>query len=82
MRTTITLDDELLAKAHEMTGVAERSTLIHNGLRLLIQREAARRLILLGGSDPTASIPPRRRSRLVADAAATQPAPRKRRAAK
>jgi len=62
MRTTITLDDELLAKAHEMTGVAERSTLIHNGLRLLIQREAARRLALLGGSDPTATAAPRRRS--------------------
>ncbi len=62
MRTTITLDDELLAKAHEMTGVAERSTLIHNGLRLLIQHEAARRLALLGGSDPTATASPRRRS--------------------
>lgn len=62
MRTTLTLDDELLAKAHEMTGVAERSTLIHDGLRLLIQREAARRLALLGGSDPTASAAPRRRS--------------------
>ena len=80
MRTTITLDDELLAKAHEMTGVAERSTLIHNGLRLLVQREAARRLILLGGSDPTASIPPRRRSRPV-QAEKAKPAPRKRRAA-
>lgn len=62
MRTTITLDDELLAAAHEMTGVTERSTLIHNGLRLLIQREAARRLALLGGSDPNASAAPRRRS--------------------
>ena len=62
MRTTITLDDELLATAHEMTGVAERSTLIHNGLRLLIQREAARRLALLGGSDPNATAAPRRRS--------------------
>ncbi len=78
MRTTITLDDELLAKAHEMTGVAERSTLIHNGLRLLIQREAARRLSLLGGSDPTAAIPPRRRSR----PAVAAPAPRKPRRAK
>ena len=66
MRTTITLDDELLATAREMTGVAERSTLIHNGLRLLIQREAARRLALLGGSDPTASAAPRRRSTHVA----------------
>lgn len=62
MRTTITLDDELLATAHEMTGVAERSTLIHDGLRLLIQREAERRLALLGGSDPTATAAPRRRS--------------------
>lgn len=81
MRTTITLDDELLAKAHEMTGVAERSTLIHNGLRLLIQREAARRLALLGGSDPTASAAPRRRSAPVATprhvASAGQPASRR-----
>lgn len=60
MRTTITLDDELAAPAHEMKGVAERSTLIRNGLRLLIRREAARRLTA-GGSDPTASIPARRR---------------------
>lgn len=73
MRTTITLDDELLAKAQEVTGVAERSTLIHNGLRLLIQREAARRLALLGGSDPTATAGPRRRSE-----PAPRPKPRKR----
>ncbi|HMO49224.1 MAG TPA: type II toxin-antitoxin system VapB family antitoxin [Rubrivivax sp.] len=78
MRTTITLDDELLAKAHEMTGVAERSTLIHNGLRLLIQHEAARRLAALGGSDPAASIPPRRRSSPAAAAPAPAPLPRKR----
>lgn len=61
MRTTITLDDELLARAHEMTGVAERSTLIHDGLRLLIQRAAARRLARLGGSAPEFQAPPRRR---------------------
>lgn len=61
MRTTLTLDDELLAKAHEMTGIAERSTLIHDGLRLLIQREAARRLALLGGSAPGLIAAPRRR---------------------
>jgi Arc/MetJ family transcription regulator len=64
MRTTLTLDDELLAKAHEMTGVAERSALIHDGLRLLIQREAARRLVLLGGSDATAKAAPRKQSAL------------------
>ena len=62
MRTTITLDDDLLARAREMTGIEERTTLIHDGLRALIQREAARRLARLGGSDPSASIPPRRRS--------------------
>ena len=61
MRTTLTLDDELLAKAHEMTGIAERGVLIHDGLRLLIQREAARRLIALGGSEPDLVAPPRRR---------------------
>ena len=61
MRTTLTLDDELLAKAHEMTGIAERGTLIHDGLRLLIQREAARRLARLGGSAPGLVAPPRRR---------------------
>jgi Arc/MetJ family transcription regulator len=61
MRTTITLDDELLAKASEYSGISERAALLHEGLKLIVQREAARRLILLGGSDPTASIPPRRR---------------------
>ena len=61
MRTTLTLDDELLARAHEMTGIAERSTLIHDGLRLLIQREAARRLARLGGSAPNLVAAPRRR---------------------
>lgn len=63
MRTTINLDDELLAKATEATGVTERSALIHDGLRALIAREAARALIALGGSDPDAKAPPRRRFR-------------------
>ncbi len=71
MRTTITLDDELLAKAHELTGITERSILLHDGLRLLIQREAARRLALLGGSDPTASAAPRRRVAAVKRGAST-----------
>ena len=62
MRTTITLDDELLAQAQEMTGVADRGTLIHDGLKLLIQREAARRLARLGGSAPDLVAPPRRRN--------------------
>jgi Arc/MetJ family transcription regulator len=74
MRTTITLDDELLERAHAMTGIEERSVLIHDGLRALIQREAAKRLARLGGSDPKASIGPRRRSR-------PAPVPPKRRSA-
>lgn len=64
MRTTITLDDELLAKAGEAMGTTERSALLHEGLRLIVQREAARRLILLGGSMPDAKAAPRRRSAL------------------
>jgi Arc/MetJ family transcription regulator len=69
MRTTITLDDELLAKAIEMTGITERSTLIHDGLRALIQREAGRRLALLGGSAPGLRLPPRRRPAVAAKTA-------------
>ena len=61
MRTTITLDDDLLAKASEAMGTTERSALLHEGLRLIVQREAARRLILLGGTMPDAQAAPRRR---------------------
>ncbi len=64
MRTTITLDDELVAKAQKYTGLTEKSALIREALTALVQREAARRLALLGGSDPNAEIPPRRRSEL------------------
>ena len=62
MRTTITIDDHLLNEAREATGVKERSQLIHDGLRALIARENARAIIALGGSDPDAWIPERRRS--------------------
>ena len=62
MRTTINLDDELLAKASEATGISERAALIHDGLRALIARENARALIAMGGTDPDAWIPERRRS--------------------
>ena len=62
MRTTINLDDELLAKAQRYTGIAEKSELIREALRALVQREASRRMVLLGGSDPTAEAAPRRRS--------------------
>jgi Arc/MetJ family transcription regulator len=61
MRTTINLDHALLAEASELTGIRERSILVRDGLRALIAREAARRLALLGGSDPNAKAAPRRR---------------------
>jgi Arc/MetJ family transcription regulator len=52
MRTTLNLDDSLLAEARKLSGVEERTALIHEGLRALISRESARRLARLGGSEP------------------------------
>jgi Arc/MetJ family transcription regulator len=63
MRTTMNLDDELLAEAIRLTGIRERTALVHEGLRALIQREAARRLARLGGTEPQLETSPRRRSR-------------------
>ncbi|WP_425230629.1 type II toxin-antitoxin system VapB family antitoxin [Sphingomonas sp.] len=59
--TTVTPDDDLLAKAQGYTGITGKSALIGEALRLLVSREAARRLALLGGSDPDATAAPRRR---------------------
>ncbi|HQY98092.1 MAG TPA: type II toxin-antitoxin system VapB family antitoxin [Phycicoccus sp.] len=61
MRTTVTIDDELLRKAEELTGVTERSALLRAGLETLVRLESARRLAALGGSDPKAKSAPRRR---------------------
>lgn len=61
MRTTINLDDELLAEAHRLTGIEERTALIREGLRALIERESARRLASLGGTEPKLQHPARRR---------------------
>jgi len=61
MRTTVTLDDELINDAQELTGIRERSSLLREALKALVEREAARRLILLGGSEPYAELPRRRR---------------------
>lgn len=61
MRTTITLDDELLDAARAISGVTERNALVREGLKALIERESARRLARLGGSEPTAQAPKRRR---------------------
>jgi Arc/MetJ family transcription regulator len=60
MRTTIALDDELVARAQALTGVKEKSRLIHEALRALVQRESARRLARLGGSQPQLAAPRRR----------------------
>jgi Arc/MetJ family transcription regulator len=61
MRTTLTLDDELLAQAQEYSGVKEKSALVNQALKEMVQREAARRLARLGGTMPGAKAPPRRR---------------------
>ncbi len=61
MRTTFDLDDDLLAEAARLTGTTERTALIHEGLRALIQRESARRLARLGATEPLLRLPLRRR---------------------
>ena len=61
MQITLTLDDELLAKAKGYTGISDKSALIHAALRALAEREAARRLARLGGSQPDLKPIPRRR---------------------
>jgi len=60
MRTTLALDDELLAKAQAFTGLREKSALVREALRALIERESARRLARLGGSEPGLTRPRRR----------------------
>jgi Arc/MetJ family transcription regulator len=62
MRTTINLDDTLLEQAQALSGVQERSALLREALTALIQRESARRLAQLGGSQPDLSPVPRRRA--------------------
>ena len=61
MRTTLNLKDDLLKTAQEMTGIKEKTALIHLGLELLIQQEAAKRLLKLKGYDPNATVSPRKR---------------------
>jgi Arc/MetJ family transcription regulator len=62
MRTTISLDDDLLAQARALTGVQEKSALVRVALKALIERETARRLARLGGSEPGLELAPRRQS--------------------
>lgn len=62
MRTTLALDDDLLAKAEAFTGLKEKSALVREALKALIERESARRLARLGGTEPALAKIPRRRN--------------------
>jgi Arc/MetJ family transcription regulator len=62
MRTTVNLDGLLLDEAQRLSGISERTMLIHEGLRALIERESARRLAKLGGTEKALRLPPRRRA--------------------
>ena len=62
MRTTLVLRDELVNKAAKLTGIEEKTALVHAGLEALIARESARRLAALGGTEPKLEAPRRRRS--------------------
>jgi Arc/MetJ family transcription regulator len=61
MRTTLALDDDLLAEAQASTGLSEKSAVVREALKALIERESARRLARLGGSEKTLRPIPRRR---------------------
>lgn len=62
MRTTLTLDDQLLAQAQKISGLTERGQLLREALLALVQRESARRLAQLGGTEPQLQSIPRRQS--------------------
>jgi Arc/MetJ family transcription regulator len=61
MRTTIALDDDQLSRAQALTGLTEKSAIVREALKALIERESARRLARLGGSEPDLAAVPRRR---------------------
>ena len=62
MRTTLALDDDLIREAQRLTGTSEKSALVRQALRALIERESARRLARLAGSEPALNAIPRRRT--------------------
>jgi len=64
MRTTLNLDEKLLARATCLSGIREKTALLHAGLEALIARESARRLAALGGTERKLGPVPRRRSRV------------------
>jgi Arc/MetJ family transcription regulator len=61
MRTTLIIDESLLSKAQALSGLREKTAVVHAGLRALIAHESARRLAALGGSQPKLRLAPRRR---------------------
>ena len=63
MRTTVALDDDLIEKAQEYTGLKEKSALLREALKALLEREAARRLADLGGTSPKMAYIPRRKTK-------------------
>ena len=66
MRTTLALDDDLVTEAQRLTGTTEKSALVRQALRALIERESARRLARLAGSEPGVQAIPRRQTTLPA----------------
>lgn len=62
MRTTLNIDDDLLSEAERVTGVSEKTALVRAGLKALIERESARRLAKLGGTEKKLALTPRRQS--------------------
>lgn len=63
MRTTLALDDDLVLEAQRLTGTNEKGALVRQALGALIERESARRLAALGGTEPDATAAPRRRTK-------------------
>jgi Arc/MetJ family transcription regulator len=64
MRTTLNIDDVLLGRATELSGLREKTAVVRAGLEALVARESARRLAALGGSDRRARVVARRRPRV------------------
>ena len=62
MRTTLNIDDKLLDEAQRITGMSEKASLVREALRALIERESARRLARLGGSETQLESIPRRQT--------------------
>lgn len=62
MKTTLNIDDAILAEASRLTGVKEKTSLVRMGLEALVARYSAQRLVALGGSEPGAKRTPRRRT--------------------